>query len=167
MSSVIATSRCDTSVNARSRTGGLMMSLRVTIPAISVPSMTSRYGRLRSSGTNRVSGSSAVTRREPSERQHVIAHQAAERKRRRLFSITGAPSSHAGRAEDMNGKATLGLILNGGQARRMSGADKGLVRLAGRPMLAHVIDRLRPQCAALALNANGGTRRALPVFVFP
>ena len=67
--------------------------------------------------------------------------------------------SHAGRAEDMNGKATLGLILNGGQARRMSGADKGLVRLAGRPMLAHVIDRLRPQCAALALNANGDPSR--------
>ena len=59
----------------------------------------------------------------------------------------------------MNGEATLGLILNGGQARRMSGADKGLVRLAGRPMLAHVIDRLRPQCAMLALNANGDPSR--------
>ena len=51
---------------------------------------------------------------------------------------------------------TLGLILDGGLARRMGGVDKGLVPLAGRPMLAHAIDRLRPQVAALALSANGG-----------
>jgi molybdopterin-guanine dinucleotide biosynthesis protein A len=54
---------------------------------------------------------------------------------------------------------TLGLILNGGLARRMGGADKGLVALAGKPMLAHVVERLRPQCAALALNANGAASR--------
>ncbi|MBV8105191.1 MAG: molybdenum cofactor guanylyltransferase MobA [Hyphomicrobiales bacterium] len=54
---------------------------------------------------------------------------------------------------------TLGLILNGGLARRMRGADKGLIVLAGRPMLAHAIDRLRPQCAALALSANGDLTR--------
>ncbi len=54
---------------------------------------------------------------------------------------------------------TLGLILNGGLARRMGGADKGLAALAGRPMLAHVIERLRPQCRALALSANGDPAR--------
>jgi molybdenum cofactor guanylyltransferase len=54
---------------------------------------------------------------------------------------------------------TLGLILDGGRARRMGGADKGLVPLAGRPMLAYAIDRLRPQCAALAISANGDPAR--------
>ena len=55
--------------------------------------------------------------------------------------------------------STLGLILDGGLARRMGGADKGLVTLAGRPMLAHVIERLRPQCAELAISANGDPAR--------
>jgi molybdopterin-guanine dinucleotide biosynthesis protein A len=59
----------------------------------------------------------------------------------------------------MNGDAALGLILNGGLARRMGGADKGLVTLAGRPMMAHAIERLRPQCAMLALSANGDASR--------
>ncbi len=54
---------------------------------------------------------------------------------------------------------TLGLILDGGLGRRMGGADKGLVMLAGRPMLAHAIDRLRHQVAALALSANGDPAR--------
>jgi molybdenum cofactor guanylyltransferase len=53
----------------------------------------------------------------------------------------------------------LGLILDGGLARRMDGADKGLVPLAGKPMLAYVIERLRPQCGALAINANGDPAR--------
>lgn len=50
---------------------------------------------------------------------------------------------------------TLGLILAGGRARRMGGANKALVELAGRPLLAHVAGRLAPQCGALALSANG------------
>ena len=54
---------------------------------------------------------------------------------------------------------TVGLILNGGLGRRMGGADKGLVPLGGRPMLARAIDRLKPQCAALALSANGDPAR--------
>ena len=54
---------------------------------------------------------------------------------------------------------TLGLILNGGLARRMGRADKGLIALAGRPMLAHVLERLAPQCRALALSANGAPAR--------
>ncbi len=54
---------------------------------------------------------------------------------------------------------TLGLILDGGRARRMGGADKGLLPLAGRPMIAHAIERLAPQVAALAVNANGDQAR--------
>lgn len=53
----------------------------------------------------------------------------------------------------------LGLLLAGGLARRMGGGDKCLLPLGGRPMLAHAIDRLRPQVAALALNANGDPGR--------
>lgn len=53
----------------------------------------------------------------------------------------------------------LGVILAGGQARRMGGGDKGLLDLGGRPILDHVITRLRPQVAGLALNANGDKTR--------
>jgi len=48
----------------------------------------------------------------------------------------------------------FGVILAGGLARRMGGVDKGLLEIGGRPILAHVVERLRPQCAGLVLNAN-------------
>lgn len=53
----------------------------------------------------------------------------------------------------------IGVILAGGLARRMGGGDKPLVEIAGRPILQHVIDRLRPQCGRLAINANGDPAR--------
>lgn len=53
----------------------------------------------------------------------------------------------------------LGVILAGGQAKRMGGGDKGLAPLGGRPLLDHVIDRLKPQVAEMALNANGDPAR--------
>lgn len=53
----------------------------------------------------------------------------------------------------------FGLILAGGLARRMGGGDKPLIEIAGRPILAHVVARLGPQCAGLALNANGDPAR--------
>lgn len=53
----------------------------------------------------------------------------------------------------------LGVILDGGLASRMGGGDKALMELGGRPLLAHVIDRLAPQVAALALSANGDPAR--------
>ena len=53
----------------------------------------------------------------------------------------------------------FGAILAGGQGRRMGGADKALVRLAGRPLIAHVIERLEPQVERLALCANGDAAR--------
>lgn len=62
-----------------------------------------------------------------------------------------------------------GLILAGGLARRMGGGDKPLQHLAGRPILAHVVERLRGQCGSLLLNANGDPARfaafGLPVVV--
>ena len=54
----------------------------------------------------------------------------------------------------------LGLILAGGQARRMGGGDKPLLRLGGRTLLERVVERLGPQCGAgLALSANGDPAR--------
>jgi len=47
-----------------------------------------------------------------------------------------------------------GLVLAGGLGRRMGGEDKGLVPLAGRPMIAHVLEALRPQVGAIVVNAN-------------
>ncbi len=53
----------------------------------------------------------------------------------------------------------LGVILAGGQATRMGGGDKGLLTLGGQTLLSRVIDRLDPQVAGLALNANGDAGR--------
>jgi molybdopterin-guanine dinucleotide biosynthesis protein A len=67
---------------------------------------------------------------------------------------------------------TTGVLLAGGQSRRMfareaaEGAsepprtgDKGLLDIAGKPMLAHVIARLAPQVGAMVINANGDPAR--------
>lgn len=56
-------------------------------------------------------------------------------------------------------KAPLGVILAGGLATRMGGGDKGLLPLGRSTLLDHVIDRLSPQVADLALNANGDPTR--------
>ena len=56
-------------------------------------------------------------------------------------------------------KAPLGVILAGGLARRMGGGDKGLLMLGGQTLLARVIERLEPQVAGLAINANGDATR--------
>ena len=57
---------------------------------------------------------------------------------------------------------TLGAVLAGGLARRMGGGDKPLRRLAGRPLLRHVLERVAPQVAAMVLNANGDPARFAP-----
>lgn len=44
------------------------------------------------------------------------------------------------------------VILAGGQSRRM-GQNKALIQLGSKPLVAHVADRLRDQCATLAINA--------------
>ena len=53
----------------------------------------------------------------------------------------------------------FGVILAGGQARRMGGADKALVRLGGQPLIRHVLARLSPQVEDLAISANGDPAR--------
>jgi molybdenum cofactor guanylyltransferase len=47
-----------------------------------------------------------------------------------------------------------GVILAGGQGRRMGGVDKGLEPLRGRPMVAWVIERFAPQVDDVLVNAN-------------
>lgn len=74
--------------------------------------------------------------------------------------------------EKFGSAPVVGVLLAGGQSRRMfaSGAgqgDKGLLEIAGKPMIGHVIDRLSPQVSALVINANGDPERfaafALPL----
>ena len=63
----------------------------------------------------------------------------------------------------------VGVLLAGGRSSRMGGGDKCLLPLAGRPILAHIIDRLSPQVSDLIINANGDLARfsafGLPVIV--
>jgi molybdopterin-guanine dinucleotide biosynthesis protein A len=56
-------------------------------------------------------------------------------------------------------QAVVGVLLAGGQARRMGGGDKCLRPLGGRTILDHVLERARPQVRALVLNANGDPAR--------
>ena len=47
-----------------------------------------------------------------------------------------------------------GVVLAGGRALRMGGVDKGLVQIGDRPMIWHVLQRLRPQVGRIVVNAN-------------
>ncbi len=60
----------------------------------------------------------------------------------------------------------FGVILAGGQARRMMGADKAMLHLGHSTLLDHAIARLAPQVECLAISANGDSARfqtGLPV----
>jgi molybdopterin-guanine dinucleotide biosynthesis protein A len=57
------------------------------------------------------------------------------------------------------GAATFGLVLAGGLARRMGGGDKALIHIGGATILERVLERLKPACAGMALNANGDPAR--------
>ena len=59
----------------------------------------------------------------------------------------------------INPAEVVGVVLAGGQGRRMGGADKPLLELAGLPLLRHVLDRALPQLKAAAINANGDASR--------
>jgi len=53
----------------------------------------------------------------------------------------------------------IGYIIAGGAARRMDGAPKGFLEVGSTPILARVIDCLRPQVARLVINSNLPTGR--------
>ena len=56
-------------------------------------------------------------------------------------------------AERINDRVT-GLILAGGQGRRMGGVDKGLQIFRGKRLVDHVYERLAPQVGGIIINAN-------------
>ncbi len=47
-----------------------------------------------------------------------------------------------------------GVILAGGQGRRMGGVDKGLRELRGKPMVTWALERFAPQVDEVLINAN-------------
>lgn len=57
------------------------------------------------------------------------------------------------------GAVAVGVVLAGGKARRMGGGDKCLLTVGGRSILAHVVERFRPQVSSLVLNTNGDPSR--------
>ncbi|MFG6158361.1 molybdenum cofactor guanylyltransferase MobA [Halomonas sp. 1390] len=60
-------------------------------------------------------------------------------------------------------EALTGMILAGGQGRRMGGRDKGLEPFAGRPLVAHVRERLAGHVAEVLINANRNVERYRPL----
>ncbi len=64
-------------------------------------------------------------------------------------------SEHAPSAD----RATLGVVLAGGLARRMGGGDKAGILIGGATILGRVLARLKPQCEELIINANGDPAR--------
>jgi molybdopterin-guanine dinucleotide biosynthesis protein A len=55
--------------------------------------------------------------------------------------------------------SVIGLLLAGGQSRRMGGGDKCLRPLGGETILSRIIARVRPQVRHVVLNANGDPAR--------
>lgn len=47
-----------------------------------------------------------------------------------------------------------GLILAGGAGRRVEGRDKGLVHWQGKPLVEHIIERLKPQVDKIIISCN-------------
>ena len=68
--------------------------------------------------------------------------------------MNGTPMSISGQRRDALRATITGVILAGGRATRMGGQDKGLVSLAGKAMVQHVIGVLEPQVADIIINAN-------------
>ena len=46
------------------------------------------------------------------------------------------------------------IVLAGGRSSRLGGRDKALEELAGRPLIAHVLERLQPQVDDIVINCN-------------
>ena len=57
---------------------------------------------------------------------------------------------------------TIGLVLAGGQARRMGGGDKAFIEIGAKKILDRVLARLKPSCVSVVLNANGDPQRFVP-----
>ena len=51
------------------------------------------------------------------------------------------------------------VLLAGGQSQRMGGGDKNLMDLGGKPLLAHILDRVDIAGLPVLINANGDAVR--------
>lgn len=54
----------------------------------------------------------------------------------------------------MENNAITCIILAGGRATRMGEQDKGLMMLAGKPMIEYVLEKIKPQINNIIINAN-------------
>ncbi|SNY93025.1 molybdopterin-guanine dinucleotide biosynthesis protein A [Cohaesibacter sp. ES.047] len=54
---------------------------------------------------------------------------------------------------------TLGVVLAGGQSRRMNGIDKPLLEIAGETLLSRVVSRLSPQVGGIVISGNDDLSR--------
>ncbi len=59
----------------------------------------------------------------------------------------------------MRRQSVAGIILAGGQGRRLGGLDKALAVLGDKPLIEHVITRVSPQVSELIINAAGDPAR--------
>lgn len=87
------------------------------------------------------------------------ATQDAARPRRTLHTgrmpTTASPAPDRSSASDppVQDAAWAAVILAGGASRRWGGRDKTAVRLAGRPLLQHVVDGVLPAAASIVVVA--------------
>ena len=51
------------------------------------------------------------------------------------------------------------IVLAGGRARAMDGADKALLQMGGRRLIARALERISPQCGTVAIAAGGDPGR--------
>lgn len=70
------------------------------------------------------------------------------------FSPPPATATPLGESADIARLGATGLVLAGGLSTRMGGQDKGLLPLAGRPLVEHACQRLAPQVTRLMISAN-------------
>ncbi|MDE2360714.1 MAG: molybdenum cofactor guanylyltransferase [Betaproteobacteria bacterium] len=73
--------------------------------------------------------------------------------------MTDPPTARQGATTPIARADITGIVLAGGQGRRMGGVDKGLVELDGKPLAQHVIARLAPQVGTVIVNANQNAQR--------
>ncbi len=51
------------------------------------------------------------------------------------------------------------VIIAGGKGSRLGGQDKGLLEINGKPMIEHILQRIKPQARHIVINANRNTAR--------
>lgn len=57
-------------------------------------------------------------------------------------------------AREIRREHITGLVLAGGQGKRMGGADKGLLLFEEKPLVQHALERLGPQVNGMVISAN-------------